>query len=464
MRSFLLLLITAAFLTAANGQDLGSSNKLFSGGKTPSTSKKAATKKATTSKPMPSRTSAKTKTPTPKPKVTAKKATSEPKPKATSASTGTGKRVFKPIGAKPTTAKVTTARNDTKKVEPPVRKPPPPAKLDPHSAERFDELIDEGNAARDAREYATAETAYQRAKAIDPTDPRADYGLGALYSDQQRWEESEAAYRKALEMDPKDGVTDIALSYVLTQPVAASNLSERYEEAEQLARKANELLPRNALALDQLGVALELRGLIGAETEIAYRKATQLDPDFAPAYAHLGRLLRRRGMNTESAAAYKTAVELARDVPTQVLIAEVFQSEQRYSESEPLLRRALNGDPRNPSALLLLGRALSVRGAFEDAEAIIMRALNVSPNGFAPSSLLASIYFRQGRYEAAEASLMQASRYVSIFDRLILAEQFEQLGNAYKQSGRPGSAERMFQQASLLTSAQKSVSERKRRE
>src|SRR5216110_1103309 len=158
--------------------------------------------------------------------------------------------------------------------------------------------------------------AYERAKAIKPRDARAVYGLGNLYSDQQRWDDAETAYRSALEIDPKNAVIQIALSYVLSQPVFVANLSERYEEAETLARRSIELAPSNALAFDQLGVSMELRGLIAQETEGAYRNAIRLDSGFAPAYAHLGRLLRRRGDLKGSAAAYATAGRLSTDVGT----------------------------------------------------------------------------------------------------------------------------------------------------
>ena len=128
-----------------------------------------------------------------------------------------------------------------------------------------------------------------RAKNLNPKDSRAVYGLGNLYSDQQRWEEAEQLYREAIALEPDNADSYIAISFVLTQPIIGKELSSRFIEAEKSARKAIELDAENPFAFDQLGVALELNGKIGSETRNTYLKAVKIDPQFALAYAHLGR-------------------------------------------------------------------------------------------------------------------------------------------------------------------------------
>src|SRR5690348_536775 len=56
-------------------------------------------------------------------------------------------------------------------------------------AERVEDLLDKGNEARDARNFAGAEDAYKEILKLKPRDARAAYGLGNVYSDQQRWDE-----------------------------------------------------------------------------------------------------------------------------------------------------------------------------------------------------------------------------------------------------------------------------------
>jgi len=316
--------------------------------------------------------------------------------------------------------------------------------------EQFEQAIENGNAARDEREYAKAEVTYLRAQSFKIKDSRAIYGLGNLFSDQQRWEEAEHAYRTAIQIEPNSPEAYIALSFVLTQPISSTNLSDRYAEAEQLARQTIKLDAKNAIAFDQLGAALELQGKIGDETSNAYKKAIELDASFALAYAHLGRLLRRKGLMNESSAAYQTAVQLSTDVPTMILVADVMQSQQRFIESEQLLRRALRQDAKNPTALYLLGRALTVGGNYDEAEKVLKKSAEVSPNSFVSYALLGSLFVRREKFDDAEKYLMKALSVVSPNEKKRLAQDFETVGDGYLRVGKRKEAERVYRQTVAL--------------
>ncbi len=428
-RILVLIAVLSALTICVFGQDLGSSNKLFGGAKTGTKTVKKASAKH---RPAASKVTA-----SPRKRVTSSKTS-----KTTSASTHNA------ATAKPKSTGKVDSKTSKIEIKPAVKEPATPTTAEAEA--QFEKFIMDGNSARDARDYSAAEYAYKRARALKPKDARAVYGLGNLYSDQQRWEDAERAYRTALEFDPKDAVAHLALSYVLTQPIALPNLADRYEEAEKLARRSIELGSANALAFDQLGVAMELRGLISTETENAYRKSIALDPSFAPAYAHLGRLLRRRGLTKESETAYQNAIQHSTDVATTVLVADVMQSEQRYAESEKLLRMAVASDPKNPSALLLLGRALTAEGNFPDAEKILRRSLESSPDGFMPNSLLGSLYSRQGKFDLAENALLQAMKFVANGEKRGLSQQFETVGDGYFKTGKRQDAMRAYRQAIAL--------------
>jgi tetratricopeptide (TPR) repeat protein len=420
--------------TFAFGQDLGSSSGLFSNPKTKKTTKtppkKTAPKKIAASKKTPPKT----------------------QPKATPKTAPQTARKITPI--KPKTAKNTTKTPVADKQ--PVKTPPPNIVITvgKETTGDFDELferaIEEGNVARDERQYVKAEAAYLRAQSIKIKDSRAIYGLGNLYSDQQRWEEAERAYRTAIEIEPTAPEAYIALSFVLTQPIMGGDLAERYTEAETLARRAIELDAKNAFAYDQLGVALELGGKVGQETQNAYRRAIELEPTFALAYAHLGRLLRKTGLANESTAAYRNAIQYSGDVPTMILVADVMQSQQKYIESEQLLRRALKEDEKNPTALFLLGRALTTRGSYEEAEKILKKSAEVSPNSFVSYALLGSMSLRRERYDDAEKYLMKAVGVVSPNEKKRLAQEFEAVGDGFLRAGKNKDAARVYRQAVAL--------------
>ncbi len=421
-------------------QDLGSTTGLF---KSPSAS---SSKKTTTTKAKPKTTTAASK-----------------KPAAKSAPKQSSKTSRSPVRSTPKQARNSTPKETVVK-QPTVVEPNPQKNVIITVGAKTEELVEsailDGNAARDDRDYPRADAAYRRALSLNPNDSRGLYGLGNIYADQQRWEESENSYRGAIRVESDNPGPYIALSYVLSQPIIGGDLSNRYAEAEQLARKAITLDDENAFAYDQLGVALELRGIISQETQDAYRKAIAIEPEFALAYAHLGRLYRRLGKIAESSESYRRAVQFSTDVPTMILVADVMQSQQRYLESEQLLRRALADDPKNPTALNLLGRALTTRNSFDEAERVLTRSVQVSPNSVVAYTLLSTLHQRRGRLADAEKVLGSALRIVSNSERKRLAREFESLGDSFSKINKPADAARLYRQAMALDSSRTILSEK----
>ena len=315
--------------------------------------------------------------------------------------------------------------------------------------ERVEDLLDEGNEARDARKYAEGEQAYRSALQLKARDWRASYGLGNIYTDQQRWDEAERAYRQAVEVNQLHADAYVALSYVLVQPRAGGSHAKRLTDSEAAARRAIQLQPSNAVAYDRLGVALEARAILNNDTEQAYRRAVELDPQFAVAYVHLARLLRKMNRASEAESLYNRAIELARDAPTLILIADALQSEQRHKEAEPLLRRALEADARNPNALFLMGRGMLADRRYDEAEQVLKSAIEVSPRSFSPYYFLGSAYLRSDRYEDAERIYVRAAEVASAGDRKLLAGAFglSGVGDGYLKMGRPNDAARVYQRA-----------------
>lgn len=315
--------------------------------------------------------------------------------------------------------------------------------------DRIEDLLDKGNQFRDARRFTEAEGAYQSILKIESNDGRAAYGLGNIYSDQQRWEEAEVAYRNAALWRPSDVDALVALSVVLVQPRTGASNAKRFAEAEGFARRAVQLAPKNAVAWDRLGVALQSRGLFNNETENAYRKAVDLDPQFAVAYAHLARVLKRMGRDVDAAPLYEQATQLAKDPATLNLIAESLQAEQQWQNSEPVLKRALEIDARNPTALYLMGRMLVVFKRFGESEPYLKQATEVSPRAFQPFNLLGRTYLALDRFEEAEVTYERAADLASPGDRKQLAGQFgfAGVGDGFLKAKKKPSAARAYKRA-----------------
>ncbi len=326
-------------------------------------------------------------------------------------------------------------------------------------ADRVEDLLEKGNGFRDVRKFAEAEDSYRSVLRIKPRDGRAAYGLGNVYSDQQRWEEAESSYREAAAWSPSNVDALVALSVVLVQPRAGAGNAKRLAEAETFARKAVSLDPKNAVAWDRLGVALQSRGVWNNETEHAYRRAVEIAPEFPVAYAHLARVLNRMGKRDEAGPLYEKATTLAKDPATLNLIAESLQAEQQWENSEPVLKRALELDARNPTSLLLMGRMLVVFKRFQEAESYLKTATEVSSQAFQPFNLLGRTYLALDRLEEAETTYARALELASEADRKHLAGVFgfEGIGDAYLNAKNKAAAARAYQRALELDPGNKSL-------
>lgn len=339
-----------------------------------------------------------------------------------------------------------SATKPTTGAKPPANRPTPSTRV---TAERVEELLDKGNGARDARQFADAETAYKEVLKLKPRDARAAYGLGNVYSDQQRWDDAEAAYRNSVAWAPANADAYVALSVVLVQPSPGGDNAKRLTDAETFARRSVQIDPKNAVGWDRLGVALQARGLLNSETEHSYRRAIELDPQFAAAYAHLARMLNRAGKPADAAPLYEKATELAKDPATLNLIADSLQGEQLWPQSEPVLKRALELDPNNLTSLVLMGRYLIVYRKFQEAEPYLKSATEVASRAFLPFNLLGRAYLGMDRFSDAEATYERASTLAGAGEKKQLAGLygFEGVGDGYLKSNQKDKAVRAYQRA-----------------
>jgi tetratricopeptide (TPR) repeat protein len=333
--------------------------------------------------------------------------------------------------------------------KPPSRTTGPARPARSNVAERVEDLLDKGNEARDARRFTEAEDAYKEVLKLTPRDARAAYGLGNVYSDQQRWPEAEAAYRNSVTWAPTNADAYIALSVVLVQPRVDGDNAKRFADAESFARKSVQIDPKNAVGWDRLGVALQARGLANSETEHSYRRAIELDPQFAVAYVHLARTLNKMNKYTEAAPMYDKAVELAKDPATLNLIADSLQGEQLWPQSEPVLKKALDLDRNNPTSLLLMGRYLIAYKRYQEAEPYLKSATEVSSRAFLPFNLLGRAYLGMDRFSDAEATYERASELAGTGEKKQLAGMFgfEGVGDGYLKSKQKDKAVRAYQRA-----------------
>ena len=160
-------------------------------------------------------------------------------------------------------------------------------------------------------------------------------------------------------------------------------------------------------------------------------------------------MLNRTNRPGEAVPLYQKAIELAKDPATLNLIADSLQSEQLWSQSEPVLRRALDLDSKNPTTLVLMGRYLVVNRKFQEAEPYLKSATEVSSRAFQPFNLLGRAYLGMDRFGDAEATYERASSLAGTGERKQLAGVygFEGVGDGYLRSNQKDKAVRAYQRA-----------------
>jgi tetratricopeptide (TPR) repeat protein len=126
------------------------------------------------------------------------------------------------------------------------------------------------------------------------------------------------------------------------------------------------------------------------------------------------------------------------------------------------LKRTLEIDARNASALYLMGRMLVVFKRFQESEPYLKLATEVSPRAFQPFNLLGRTYLALDRLEDAEVTYERAAGLASPGDRKQLAGSygFEGVGDGYLKLKKKPSALRAYKRALELDPTNKELEQK----
>lgn len=182
----------------------------------------------------------------------------------------------------------------------------------------------------------------------------------------------EQGARWLIELLPKNGVAWDYLGLALLE-------TERFTEAEQAFRKADSLLPGNPSILNNLACVLNSQEL-GVEAEKILRRVIQLAPQMAVAYNNLGNALRTQGRGKEAVQALLKSVELA---PTQAFtynnLGLAYRVNGQTQEAVDSYRKALELQPGLVQVYPNLIDALRQLGQLNNALECADVALKLSP-------------------------------------------------------------------------------------
>ena len=238
-------------------------------------------------------------------------------------------------------------------------------------------------------------------------------------------------FNQAIDKDPNYALAyaGLADAYVLLSAYAEASPKDSLPQAKAAAAKALELDSTLGEAHATLGNALIAYDLNFAEGNREFRRAIELNPNYATAhqwYAETG--LVPLGRFEEAIAEARRALEL--DPLSLVINADLgttLTNAGRYDQAIEQLRKTVEMDPGFYYAHWTLGEALALKGANEEAIAEYKKAIALNDDPL-PPALLGYLYAKIGRRDDALAILKQLrelresskQRYVSPYNLALI--------------------------------------------
>jgi serine/threonine-protein kinase len=178
-----------------------------------------------------------------------------------------------------------------------------------------------------------------RARRPDYFGPHAYLGAMSMLEGQDR--EAEAAYRQALELQPRSGMAHAGMGFVLWS-------RGQYAGASLAFRRMNRCEPFPRFLLGQSALLAHVGCM--DEALAVCRECLRFQPDFTEAQLHQRLLLLTRdGHGNEAVALCRGAVLLQPNNPeAHVILWHCLVAQDRFTETRPVARRALEVSPKNP--------------------------------------------------------------------------------------------------------------------
>jgi len=210
--------------------------------------------------------------------------------------------------------------------------------------------------------------------------------------------------------------------------------------------------PGYALAYSGLG-AVYTGFTLDPPPEVAYPiartasfKALEIDPTLAEPHAVLANVLHQyEWKHSEAESEYKRAVELDPNFASaRQQYGNFLQDMGRFQEAMAELERAMELDPLSPVMISNVGRAYRVNHRYDDAIAQYKKALELAPNFQKAQLNLSKTYLLKGMYEEAIEQTRQNMLSAGL-QQAQVDKEIAELKDAYRTSGAKGYWEKLLE-------------------
>ena len=150
------------------------------------------------------------------------------------------------------------------------------------------------------------------------------------------------------------------------------------------------------------------------EATIEFRNALRLDKGHIPSYLGIAKAFQAMGNYQDAISAYQDVVRLdSRNVESRLrigdyLLAAGTRDPAFFKKAQQMAEEALQAEPSNVDALILLGSAYSGQNEPDKSIQQLEKALSLDPNNLRAMLNLAAAQFRKGNDEEAESTFKNA--------------------------------------------------------
>ena len=182
---------------------------------------------------------------------------------------------------------------------------------------------------------------------------------------------------------------------------AANKGLNRVDDASNAFRKVTELNPNYADGFNNLGIALQDQGKLD-EAIASYRKALILKPDYTEACNNMGNALKDQGMLDEAIEAYKKALALKPDYAEAYYnIGVTLQEQSNLDEAIEAYKKALAIKPDYAEAYNNMGNVLQDQDKLDEAIEVYNKTLILKPNHAGAYNNMGNVLQDQGKLDEA---------------------------------------------------------------
>jgi tetratricopeptide (TPR) repeat protein len=293
-----------------------------------------------------------------------------------------------------------------------------------------------------SKHFSQAGDDVDKAIAIAPDSAEGYVVSGNLQLAQEKYGEAGKLFEQALARDASSASAIEGL-------VKAYSGEHDYKKAVAAVQAQIAKAPNSSALYDALGTAYFMGMTDLKSAENALRKAVALDDNNSDALIKLGQVQTAQGNTDGAISTYKNALRNApSDVDFNILLGELYESKQDWSNAKSYYQKALLVQPENPLAANDMAYAIvQTDGNLDLALTLAQRARRSTPNSPNAADTLGWVLYKKGLYPMAVSSFQDAIKLNMKSGRGENPTYHYHLGLAYQKTRHAAQAKKELEKA-----------------